>query len=161
MPTRTLLLPRTLPPGHELLTGDDAGGVNGNASSSSPGQPQILLLAAHTGALATLAPLAEAEHRRLSSLASQLATSLPHVGGLNPRAYRAPPPAASGAVARHPPAVDAGAGRGVVDGAVLARWNELGAGRRAETAGRVGFAGAPEVRATLEALLGGNGLAYL
>jgi cleavage and polyadenylation specificity factor subunit 1 len=138
-------------------------GVNGNGASASypASQPQILLLASHTGTLATLAPLAEQEYRRLSSLASQLATSLPHAGGLNPRAHRAPPPSASGVVGRHPPAVDAGVGRSIVDGAILARWNELGAGRRAEAAGRVGFAGVAEVRATLEGILGWNGLAYL
>lgn len=106
-----------------------------------------------------LTPLSEQEYRRLSSLASQLSTSLPHFGGLNPKAYRAP--ASTAAVGRFPPAVDAGVGRSIVDGAMLKRWNELGAGRKAEITGRVGFAGVDEVRATLESILGANGLAYL
>jgi cleavage and polyadenylation specificity factor subunit 1 len=127
------------------------------ASTATPSQ--ILLLASHTGMLAALTPLAEQEYRRLSSLASQLSTNLPHFGGLNPKAYRAP--VTTGAIGRRPPAVDAGVGRSIVDGAMLSRWNELGAGRRAEIAGRVGFAGVEEVRATLEGLMGANGLGYL
>lgn len=161
MPTRSLLLPRTLPPGHELLLNrEGANGhdpTNGNNVPDSP--PQILLLASHTGMLSTLTPLTEQEYRRLSSLASQLATNRPHFGGLNPRAYRAP--VTTGTIGRQPPAVDAGVGRSIVDGALLSRWNELGAGRRAEIAGRVGFSGVEEVRATLEGLMGANGLGYL
>ncbi|KAI0126579.1 CPSF A subunit region-domain-containing protein [Xylariales sp. AK1849] len=160
MPTRTILLPRTLPPGHELLSGQAEVNGNGtNGHTAPPAQPQTLLLASHTGLLATLNPLSEQEYRRLSSLASQLSTSLPNFGGLNPKAYRAP--ASTGAVGRLPPAVDAGVGRSIVDGAMLTRWNELGAGRKAEIAGRVGFAGVEEVRATLEGILGFHGLAYL
>jgi cleavage and polyadenylation specificity factor subunit 1 len=74
--------------------------------------------------------------------------------GLNPRAYRAP--SASAAV----PGVDAGMGRNIVDGGVLARWAELGAGRKAEVAGRVGFDGAAEVRTELRRVLGWGPLAY-
>lgn len=51
-------------------------------------------------------------------------------------------------------------GRSIVDGAVLARWAELGAGRRAEVAGKVGFDGADEVRGELRRVLGWGGLAY-
>jgi len=79
---------------------------------------------------------------------------VPPPAGLNPRAYRAP---ASSAPA---PGVDAGMGRSIVDGAVLARWAELGAGRRAEVAGKVGFDGADEVRGELRRVLGWGGLAY-
>ncbi|KAH8682460.1 CPSF A subunit region-domain-containing protein [Xylariales sp. PMI_506] len=157
MPTRSLLLPRTLPLGHELIPGH--GEANGHMSNDAASQPQNLLLASHTGLLAVLTPLSEQEYRRLSSLVSQLSTSLPHFGGLNPKAYRAPTTTA--AFGRLPPGVDAGLGRSIVDGALLARWNELGAGRRAEVAGRVGFGGVEEVRATLEGLLGGSGLAYM
>lgn len=158
MPSRSLLLPRTLPPGHELI--HDRSNMNGNGVPAAvPAPPQVLLLASHTGMLAAMTPLTEQEYRRLSSLASQLSTNLPHLGGLNPKAYRAP--VTTAVVGRHPPAVDAGVGRSVVDGAMLSRWNELGAGRRAEIAGRVGFAGVDEVRATLEGLVGANGLAYL
>lgn len=51
-------------------------------------------------------------------------------------------------------------GRNIVDGAVLARWAELGAGRRSEVAGRVGFDGPDEVREELRRVLGWGGLAY-
>ncbi|ORY68642.1 CPSF A subunit region-domain-containing protein [Pseudomassariella vexata] len=160
IPTKSLLLPRTLPPGHELLANQAAvNGKDANEDEDPPPQPQTLLLASPTGLLATMIPLSEQEYRRLSSLASQLSTSLTHFAGLNPKAYRAP--ASTGSVGRQPPVVDAGIGRNVVDGALLARWNELGAGRKAEIAGRVGFSGVDEVRATLESILGAAGLGYL
>lgn len=157
LPTRTLLLPRTLPPGQDFMSSQ--ADLNGNGHPASISQPQILVLTSPTGLISTLTPLAEQEYRRLSSLSSQLSTSLPHFGGLNPKAYRAP--TSTGAVGRQPPAVDAGVGRSIIDGALLARWNELGAGRRAEIAGRVGFSGVDEVRATLEDTLGASGLGYL
>ncbi|KAK8043586.1 hypothetical protein PG993_006016 [Apiospora rasikravindrae] len=156
IPTQTKLLPRTLLPGHELL--DEGEPEDGNNGAS--GQPaQMLFLASSTGLLSALVPLSEQEYRRLSSLSSQLVNSLTNHAGLNPKAYRAP--ISTGAVGRHPPAVDAGVGRSVVDGALLARWNELGADRKAEVAGRVGFVGVDEVRATLEGVMGTGGLAYL
>lgn len=62
---------------------------------------------------------------------------------------------------RFPPGVDAGMGRNIIDGALLARWNELGAGKKAEIAGRVGFADVDEVREVLREVLGTNGLGYL
>ncbi|KAK6820973.1 hypothetical protein PG987_015373 [Apiospora arundinis] len=157
IPTQTKLLPRTLPPGHELLDGGDS--EDGNNTSASSQQAQVLFLASSTGLLSALVPLSEQEYRRLSSLSSQLVNSLTNYAGLNPKAYRAP--ISTGAVGRHPPAVDAGVGRSVVDGALLARWNELGADRKAEVAGRVGFVGVDEVRATLEGVMGTGGLAYL
>ena len=126
------------------------GGADGAASD----QNHILLLASPTGVLATLRPLSEAAYRRLSSLAGQLTTSLPHAAGLNPKAHRMP------AASCPPSGVDAGIGRSIVDGAVLERFTELGTGRRVEMAGRAGYGGAAEVRAELEALLGWAGLAY-
>ena len=70
------------------------------------------------------------------------------------------------------PGVDAHSGSGgggggasggtVVDGGLLARWTELGAGRRAEVAGRVGFnVGVDDVRDVLREVLGPAGLGYL
>lgn len=85
--------------------------------------------------------------------------SLPHDAGLNPRAYRQPP-SATVVTTQPPPGVDAGMGRTVVDGAVLARWGEMAAQRRGEIAGRVGLGGVDEVRALLEGLLGWGGLKY-
>lgn len=90
---------------------------------------------------------------------SQLINTLPHTAGLNPKAYRMPP-SATQTKASMGPGVDAGGGRNIVDGAVLARWMELASGRRSEIAGRVGYSGAEEVRAELEGVLGWSGLGY-
>ena len=68
--------------------------------------------------------------------------------------------------------VDSGVGSGrsssgssggvVVDGAVLARWSELGAGRRADVAGRVGFrVDSADVRELLREVGGLGGWGYL
>jgi cleavage and polyadenylation specificity factor subunit 1 len=43
----------------------------------------------------------------------------------------------------------------------LARWNELGAAKRAEVATRGGYDGIMEMREDLEAVLGWSGLAYI
>lgn len=104
-----------------------------------------------------MAPLSESEYRRLSSLAGQLATSLSHTAGLNPKGYRM---VAGSDAAIEAPGVDAAVGRSVVDGALLARWVELGSGRKGEIAGRVGFASALDVRAALESVLGWSRMAY-
>ncbi|KAH8883832.1 hypothetical protein GQ53DRAFT_846646 [Thozetella sp. PMI_491] len=148
-PTSSLLLPKTTVPG-----GSGAAAASTANENEPAQQPQHLLLASPTGVLATLAPLSEASYRRLSSLTTQLTNSLPNVGGLNPKAYRMP------AASCPATGVDAGMGRAIVDGAVLARWAELGAGRRAEVAGRVGFNSPQEVRSELEGVLGWSGLAY-
>ena len=113
--------------------------------------------------IATLSSLPETAYRRLSSLVGALSTSLPHVAGLNPKAYRSPNLSSTGVVglSKGAPGVDAGVGRNIVDGAMLARWNELGAGRKAEIAGRVGFGGVDEVRSVLDGVLGWSALGYL
>ncbi|KAI8962003.1 CPSF A subunit region-domain-containing protein [Daldinia sp. FL1419] len=155
-PTRSMLLPRTLPPNSDYISQTTDGA---SANDTSPPPPSIILLSSPTGALATLAPLSEPQYRRLSFLTGQVLSSLPHYAGLNPKDYRAP--ISTGVVGRLPPGVDAGMGRNVVDGALLSRWNELPAGRRAEIAGRVGFSGADEVRDVLREVLGASGLGYL
>ncbi|KAI0007639.1 CPSF A subunit region-domain-containing protein [Xylariaceae sp. FL0662B] len=158
-PTRSALLPRTLPASSDYLS-QSVNGTNGvNGEAHPPAPPSIILFSSPTGALATLTPLSEPQYRRLSFLTGQLLSSLPHYAALNPKDYRAP--ASTGAVGRFPPGVDAGMGRSIVDGALLSRWNELGAGRRAEIAGRVGFSGVEEVRDVLREVLSTNGLAYL
>ncbi|KAI1752219.1 CPSF A subunit region-domain-containing protein [Xylaria castorea] len=154
LPTRSMLLPRTLP-----ATSDYLSQYQTNGDSTTSPNPSIILFSSPTGVLATLSPLSEPQYRRLSFLSGQLLSSLPHFAGLNPKAYRAP--ATTGAVGRFPPGVDAGMGRNIIDGALLARWNELGAGRKAEIAGRVGFADVDEVREVLREVLGTNGLGYL
>ncbi|KAF3057451.1 Protein cft1 [Daldinia childiae] len=158
-PTRSMLLPRTLPADSDYLSQHVNDTPADDDSLYSPAPPSILLLASPTGALATLAPLSEPQYRRLSLLTGQVLSSLPHYAGLNPKDYRAP--TSTGVVGRLPPGVDAGMGRSVVDGALLTRWNELPAGRRAEIAGRVGFAGVDEARDVLREVLGASGLGYL
>ncbi|KAI0158196.1 CPSF A subunit region-domain-containing protein [Xylariaceae sp. FL1272] len=156
VPTRSKLLPRTLPATSDYLAQHQP--TNGNPSTTTAAS--TILFTSPTGVLATLSPLSEPQYRRLNFLSGQLVSSLPqHYAGLNPKDYRAP--ASTGAVGRFPPAVDAGMGRNIVDGALLARWNELGAGRRSEIAGRVGFSGADEVREVLREVLGTSGLGYL
>ena len=107
-----------------------------------------------SGQLSALTPLSETAYRRLTSVTNQLISVLPQPAGCNPKGYRAPHPEA------RLPGVDASVGRGVVDGAVLARWNELSARQRAEVASKGGYASAAEVRAELECLLGWAGVAY-
>ncbi|CAN8101264.1 unnamed protein product [Discula destructiva] len=156
LPTQSLLLPRVALPSSRTLEP----ATNGDAKPAAGAlPPQILLLASPTGALATLSPLSEASYRRLSSLVSQLITTLPHHAGLNPKAYRMPP-SATQTTAKMAPGIESGVGANIVDAAVLSRWNELASGRRGEIAGRVGFAGPDEVRGELEEVLGWSGLSY-
>ncbi|KAI1288918.1 CPSF A subunit region-domain-containing protein [Xylaria venustula] len=154
LPTRSMLLPRTLP-----ATSDYYAQHQPDEGSSTAQSASIILFSSPTGVLATLSPLSEPQYRRLSFLSGQLLSSLPQYAGLNPKAYRAP--VSTGAVGRFPPGVDAGMGRNIIDGALLSRWNELGAGRKAEIAGRVGFADVDEVREVLREVLGAGGLGYL
>lgn len=55
----------------------------------------------------------------------------------------------------------AASGRAIVDGAILNRWNELGAAKRTEVASRGGYDSVIELREDLEAVLGWSGLAYI
>lgn len=55
----------------------------------------------------------------------------------------------------------AASGRAIVDGAILTRWNELGAAKKAEVASRGGYDSVTELREDLEAVLGWSGLAYM
>lgn len=112
------------------------------------------MLASHTGVLASLTPLSEQAYRRLTSLANSIAAAVPHAAATNPKAHRLPP------LDARPPGVDTSAGRSIVDGALLSRWNELGAGRRSEVAGKGGYGGVLEVRGELEGILGWSGMGY-
>ncbi|KAL7759347.1 hypothetical protein ACKLNR_009437 [Fusarium oxysporum f. sp. zingiberi] len=136
-PSTTLLLPRTLPPSHP--------------PPQDP--PHILLLASSSGHLATLVPLPETTYRRLLSVTNQLLPALTPHGGLNAKAHRLPD-------GIRPVGVEAAGGRTIVDGAVLARWAELGAAKRAEIAGKGGYDGVGELREELEGVLGWSGLSY-
>ncbi|KAK4672382.1 mRNA cleavage and polyadenylation factor subunit [Podospora pseudopauciseta] len=142
--TKSLLLPSTLSPDNK----------EDNEENGATSRPHILLLASPTGVLAALRPLSEAAYRRLSSLAAQLTNSLTHAAGLNPKGYRMPS-------ATCPPAgVDAGIGRHIVDGTILARFSELGRAKRGEVAGRAGYTGPDEIRGELDGVLRWAGLDY-
>lgn len=166
------MLPRVpLPSSHSSSTQENGTAnttTNGDATKATATAPQTMLLlaAGPTGALSSLRALSETSYRRLSSLAGQLANTLPHAAGLNPKAHRMPPSATQTFTARTAPGIgDAGVGTSIVDGAVLARWGELPSGKRGEVAGRAGFAGGKkssveEVRGELEGVLGWSGLAY-
>ncbi|KAI3393261.1 hypothetical protein diail_4520 [Diaporthe ilicicola] len=155
LPVKSMLLPRV--PLANSQPQENGHLTNGNTPNTI--SPHSILFASPTGSLATLTSVSETSYRRLSSLMSQLINTLPHPAGLNPKAYRMPP-SATQTKASMGPGVDAGGGRNIVDGAVLARWMELASGRRAEIAGRVGYSGAEEVRAELEGVLGWSGLNY-
>jgi cleavage and polyadenylation specificity factor subunit 1 len=86
-----------------------------------------LLLTSHTGRLSLLTPLDEPKYRRLSLLQGQLSTSIETACGLNHRSYRAAGGEGGVSVVR-----------GVLDGALLRRWCELGVQRREEVRGKVG-----------------------
>ncbi|KAJ0165536.1 Protein cft1 [Colletotrichum tanaceti] len=139
-PTITLSLPRTP--------------VSPSATAASQNPPTTLLLASPTGALASLTPLSEQAYRRLTSLANSIAGALPHAAATNPKGHRLQP------LDARTPGVDTSAGRSIVDGALLARWNELGAGRRSEVAGKGGYGDIHEVRGEMEGVLGWSGMAY-
>lgn len=121
--------------------------------------PQILLLGSPTGQLAALTPLSESAYRRLLSLTNQLLPTLVPHGGLHPKAHRLAEGAASG-TARTVGVETAASGRMIVDGAVLARWSELGAAKRAEIALKAGYEDVVEMREELNTVLGWSGMAY-
>ena len=157
------LLPRYKP----AVPGNVAFSTIGTVSSTSAGKGReketapvnpfefsILMMASESGILSTLTPLSESAYQRLLSLSSQLTASLPVQAGTNPKAYRTPD-------ADLPkPGVDTAAGRVIVDGCILRRWNELGSGRRAELAGKGGYDSVHHVRAELDSLLGWRGITY-
>lgn len=136
-PSTTLLLPRTTPP----------------SQPTPQDPPHVLLLASSTGHLSTLIPLPETTYRRLLSVTNQLLPALTPHGGLNAKAHRLPD-------GIRPVGVEAAGGRAIIDGAVLARWAELGAAKRAEIAGKGGYDGVAELREELEGVLGWSGLSY-
>ena len=118
-------------------------------SSSEIGSPPPnfqILTTTQTGSLGLITALDEATYRRLSALQTHLTSMLEHAAGLNPRAYRAVESEGFGA-------------RGVVDGSLVRRINELGATRRADVLSRAG-SDAWTLRSDLEIIAGG-GLTYL
>ncbi|KAG2415737.1 hypothetical protein HFD88_006928 [Aspergillus terreus] len=105
-----------------------------------------VLITSQNGSVALVTCIAEEVYRRLSALQSQLTNTLEHACGLNPRAFRAVES-------------DGSAGRGMLDGNLLAQWLDLSKQRRVEIASRVG-ADEWEIKADLESI-SGDGLGYL
>lgn len=137
------LLPRTK---STITLPATAEGIDSEAEDTIP--EHEILITSTSGVISLLAPLSEAQYRRLSTLTNLLANTLYHTCGLNPKAYR---------ISSQAPETIIG-GRPIVDGTVMMRWMELGSQRRAEVAGRVGV-DVQQVREDLDSLMGG--LAYL
>ncbi|KAM3419764.1 Protein cft1 [Cercospora zeina] len=147
--TNSLLLPSMLKP-FETQDRDLANGMNeGPDDEATKAAPSLyhVLTTSSSGSIGLVTPLDEAAYRRLSALQTHLTATLEHAAGLNPRAYRAVE------------AENFGGARGVVDGNLIKRLNELGAARRADVLGRAGT-DAWGIRSDLE-IIDGGGLAYL
>ena len=140
------LLPSTLAPFSEqpLSNGD----AEGETPAPAPLAPDLhhLLVSTQSGSISLVTPLDETTYRRLSALQTTLSSILEHPAGLNPRAYRAVESEGLGS-------------RGVVDGDLICRVGELGAGKRAEVLGRAG-AETWGIKSDLEVITG-RGLGYL
>lgn len=137
-PSNMMLLPSTLTPmSTESMTNGDA--------PHTPSLFQVLTISM-TGSVGLITPLDEAAYRRLGSIQTHLTSVLEHAAGLNPRAYRAVESEGFGS-------------RGIIDGSLVQRINELGSARRSEVLGRA-VADAWALRSDLE-IVGGGGLEYL
>ncbi|KAG9557988.1 protein CFT1, partial [Aureobasidium melanogenum] len=144
MPTSMTLLPSTLSPFAEQNPDEDM--ADSDNEPSKPSALNHILITTQTGSIALLTPLDEATYRRLSALQTTLSSILEHSAGLNPRAYRSVESEGLGA-------------RGIVDGDLITRIYELGAGKRLEVLGRAG-AEVWGMRSDLE-IIAGEGLGYL
>ncbi|KAG9903177.1 protein CFT1, partial [Aureobasidium melanogenum] len=144
MPTSMTLLPSTLSPFTEQNPDEDM--VDSDDEPSKSSTLNHILITTQTGSIALLTPLDEATYRRLSALQTTLSSILEHSAGLNPRAYRSVESEGLGA-------------RGIVDGDLITRIYELGAGKRLEVLGRAG-AEVWGMRSDLE-IIAGEGLGYL
>lgn len=134
------LLPRTAVSSEMAMANSDNMDIDGYSPLYQA------LITTQTGAVSLVTSLSEESYRRLSALQSQLANTLEHPCGLNPRAYRLVESDGIG-------------GRGMIDGRLLHRWLDLGRQRRMEIANRVG-SDEWEIRADLEIIAGG-GLGYI
>ena len=153
LPTASLLLPSTLALFDEqrdfangMTDGDGEGRTNGHASKA----PSLhhVLIASRSGSVALVTPLDERTYHRLSALQGHLTSLLEHPCGLNPRAYR-----------NVESEEGLGGARGAVDGDILCRIMELGAGKRNDVLARAGTE-AWSFRSDLE-IVAGRGLGYL
>lgn len=142
------LLPSTLSPFSEqpVSNGDNDDEDSPSPPRSSAPELHHILVTTQSGSIALVTPLDEATYRRLSALQTTLTSILEHPAGLNPRAYRAVESEGLGS-------------RGVVDGDLICRVGELGAGKRVEVLGRAG-AETWGIKSDLE-IISGRGLGYL
>ncbi|KAF2281188.1 uncharacterized protein EI97DRAFT_389622 [Westerdykella ornata] len=99
-----------------------------DVDSEDAGPLHQILHTSQSGTIALITPLSESSYRKLSGLATFLATALEPTCGLNLRAYRA---------VENELGV-AGGSKGVLDGNLLMRWGELGEQRRREGLTKVG-----------------------
>lgn len=149
--TAMALVPSTLSPftSQPVTNGDtEMSDASPSPSPNTSGAPGLhhLLISTQSGSLALVTPLDETTYRRLSALQTTLTSILEHPAGLNPRAYRAVESEGLGS-------------RGVVDGDIICRVGELGAGKRAEVLNRAG-AETWGIKSDLE-IISGRGLGYL
>jgi cleavage and polyadenylation specificity factor subunit 1 len=151
---------------------DDSGDEMKNVASKAKGLQKIqqhVLVLNQTGTFALISPVDELLYLRLNALQTYLTGQLDHPCGLNPRGYRTAETSndASGAASSGGGLGRSGGGgggvgggiKGVVDGTLLKRWNELPRQRQADGCTRVGVE-EERLRADLEAV-GGEGLGYL
>lgn len=136
------LLPSTYSSSLSAVTNGD---VN-IEDAEAPGTLYQILMTTQSGALLNITPLDEQTYRRLGALQTHLTGVLDHACGLNPRAFRNVGGEGYGS-------------RGILDGGLLQRWNELGSQRRADACARAG-AEEWQVRSDLE-MIGGGGLGFL
>lgn len=142
LPTCMALVPTTIAIRDDSLIPTDDGIVE----SPTDAQLNQVIVFNQSGSISLLTPLDEAAYRRLSALQTQMTYMLEHVGGLNPRAYRN---ASSDS--------EVGA-RVCVDGDIVTRIGEFGAGKRSELLGRAGL-DVQTLRADL-GIVSGAGLRY-
>jgi cleavage and polyadenylation specificity factor subunit 1 len=125
---------------------DDDDNDNENATPAAPKPSHTkhpllhqILHTSQSGTLALITPLTEDSYRRLSNLASFLASTLDSPCSLNPRAFRSAADHSINSITTSEGGWDAGTGaRGVLDGNLLMRWGELGERGRREGLGKYG-----------------------
>lgn len=145
-PTGMILLPSTI----QTAVNED-NEMNGTTSEDPELKPEngptfTLLISSQTGGLSLLTPIPESTYRRLIAVQSYLISQLEQACALNPKAYRAVESERFGS-------------RGVLDGTLLMRWNELGSQRRSEVCAKLGVE-QWVIRGDLE-LIDGSGLSFL
>ena len=138
-PSSMTVVPSTLSPTSQQPM------INGFEDDEPMSKLFQVLTTSYSGSLGLITPVDESTYRRLGAMQAHLTSVLEHSAGLNPRAHRGIEGEGFGA-------------RGVIDGSLVQRINELGSTRRAEVLGRAG-ADVWALRSDLE-IIGGDGLEY-